>query len=556
MDLHAIAASQKPARKSRAKTPKESEKPIATIDFETDPFLYGRIPYPFSAGFYSQDKGFVCFWGADCVARLCEYVATLKTPHIIYAHNGGKFDFHYMLDFLQNPLKIISNRIASVKMGIHTLRDSYCILPIPLRVYCKDEIDYKKLEADVRETHKDEIIAYLKTDCVKLHELVMKFIFRFGVKLTIGGTAIAKLQELHPFKKTFETHDNHYRPFYFGGRVEALKTGILKGDWKVYDVNSMYPHVMRDYQHPTGLRYRVGYGRNIDVKGRIAGFADAQFYFARIRATQRGAFPTRERDKPLNFDVKRGEFFVTSHELKAAIACGRVSDIQVLAVYVPEKTISFGEYVDTYVAEKIASKKSGDKAGEIFAKLLLNSAYGKFGSNPREYKDYVIGDCPNDDYELYSAGVNRPSIWRKATERLSFYDVATAASITGAARSVLMRALSVAKNPVYCDTDSIICEGLDLELDESKLGAWKLEAIGDTVAIAGKKMYALRNGSDYVKTASKGVVLTGPELFGLCDGTGIHWHNQAPSFSLGKKSANFVQRKIKGVESSLPISAI
>jgi DNA polymerase type B, organellar and viral len=547
MDLHAIAAKQKPRRKSREKTLKVSEKPIATIDFETDPFLYGRIPAPFAAGFYSEEKGYVHFWGNDCIARLCEFINALKTPHIIYAHNGGKFDFHFMLDFLQNPLKIINSRIASVKMGIHTLRDSYCILPIPLRVYCKDEIDYQKLEASVRETHKTEILAYLKTDCVKLHELVMKFIFRFGVKLTIGGTAIGKLQELHPFQVTTESHDERYRPFYFGGRVEALKTGIIKGNWKVYDVNSMYPHVMRNCVHPTGLRYRIAYGRKIDTKGRIAGYANAQFYFARIFAEQRGAFPTREKDKPLNFDVPKGEFFVTSHELKAALETGRAWNIKVIEAYIPEKTITFGEYVDTYMREKIDSKKAGDKAGEIFAKLLLNSAYGKFGSNPRAYKDYFLGDCPNDEYELYSAGIDRPSIWRKLSERLSFYDVATAASITGAARAVLMRALSVAKNPVYCDTDSIICEGLDLDLDESKLGAWKLEAEGDTIAVAGKKMYALRDGSEYVKTASKGVVLTGPELFGLCSGDSIEWHNQAPSFSLGKKETNFVKRRIKAL---------
>lgn len=546
MDLHAIAAkhTKKKRQKSAEKTLKVNERPIATIDFETDPFLYGRIPEPFCAGFYSEEIGFKCFWGADCIAQLCYFINALKTPHLIYAHNGGKFDFHFMLDFLQNPLKIINSRIASVKMGIHTLRDSYCILPIPLRVYCKDEIDYAKLEATVRESHKDEIVSYLKTDCVKLHELVIKFIFRFGVKLTIGGTAIAKLKELHDFSTTGEAHDDRYRPFYFGGRVEALKTGIIKGEWKVYDVNSMYPHVMRNCMHPTGLRYRIVYGRNIDVKGRIAGYAEAPFYFARIRAQQFGAFPTRVKDAPLNFEVKSGEFFVTSHELKAAIETGRAKNIQIIEAYIPEKTISFGEYVDLYMQEKISSKKSGDKAGEIFAKLLLNSAYGKFGSNPRAYKDYFLGDCPSDEYELYSAGINRPSIWRKPSDRLSFYDVATAASITGAARSVLMRALHVARNPVYCDTDSIICEGLDLELDESKLGAWKLEATGDTIAIAGKKMYALRSGRDYVKTASKGVVLTGDELFSLCSGQSIQWNNHAPSFSLGKKETSFVSRKI------------
>lgn len=536
-----------PKKKTRSKTLRVNEKPIATVDFETDPFLYGRVPAPFCAGFYSLDIGFRVFWGADCVAQLCCFIFSLKKPHIIYAHNGGKFDFHFMLDFLENPLKVINGRIAKVKMGIHELRDSYCILPIPLRLYIKDEIDYRKLEADVREQHKDEIISYLKTDCISLFDLVGKFISRFGVKLTIGGTAINLLKEKHDFKHTTESHDEKFRPFYFGGRVEAIKSGIINGKWHVYDVNSMYPHVMRNCRHPTGSKYITGYGRNIDKHGDIAGFTRGCFYFAHIRCDQDGAFPTRQVDAPLSFDVKSGEFFVTSHELRAAIETGRARNIKIIKCYVPEETISFGDYVDQYMAEKIDAKQRGDKAGEIFAKLLLNSAYGKFGTDARGFFDYWIGDTENEDYEIYSCGINQPSIWRKPSERLMFYDVATAASITGAARAVLMRALSNSVNPAYCDTDSIICEGLNANLNEHKLGAWKLEARGDTIAVVGKKMYALRCGDDYVKTASKGVILTGDEIFDLAKGKEINWENKAPSFTLGKRGTSFVKRKIKGL---------
>lgn len=524
-----------------------NEKPIATIDFETDPFLYGRTPKPFCAGFYSLGVGFRVFWGADCVARLSQFIFSLKKPHIIYAHNGGKFDFHFMLDFLENPLKVINGRIAKVKMGIHELRDSYCILPIPLRMYVKDEIDYQKLERDVRETHKEEIISYLKTDCTSLFDLVGKFIVRFGVKLTIGGTAINLLKKKHDFKHTTEHHDEKFRPFYFGGRVEAIRTGIISGKWHVYDVNSMYPHVMRNCLHPTGSRYVTGYGRNIDKAGNIAGFAKGCFYFAHIACNQSGAFPTRQQNAPLSFDVSSGEFFVTSHELRAAIETKRAWNIKVIKCYVPEETISFGDYVDQYMAEKINAKARGDKAGEIFAKLLLNSAYGKFGTDARGFFDYWIGETENEDYEIYSCGINQPSIWRKPSEKLMFYDVATAASITGAARAVLMRALSNSVNPVYCDTDSIICEKLNTDLHESALGSWKLEATGNEIAVVGKKMYALRDGSDYVKTASKGVILTGDEIFDLAQGKDISWENQAPSFTLGKRGTTFVKRNVKGL---------
>jgi hypothetical protein len=539
----------KPPRKRKTKS--AASRPIATIDFETDPFLYGREPKPFCAGFYSLECGFVEFWGLDCVARLCEFIQGLKTPHTIYAHNGGKFDFHFMLEFLENPIKIISSRIAHVKMGIHELRDSYCIIPIPLSAYQKDSIDYKRLEAAVRDQHRAEIVAYLKTDCTALFDIVSRFVERFGLQLTIGGTAIKTLKSIHEFDSTTKWHDEKFRPFYFGGRVEAFQTGIVPGNWKVYDVNSMYPFVMSEMLHPTGKRYKTGYNRVIDRRGRIAGFADAPFYFAKIKCRQLGAFPVRMKNAPLNFEIPSGEFCVTSHELKAAIESGRAWDVEVLEVMVPDETISFGEYVSRFMEEKISSKARKDKAGEIFAKLLLNSAYGKFAQNPAHYFDYWIGEPDSEAYEIYSADINSIDIWRKPSEREAFYDVATAASITGAARAVLMRALSMAVNPIYCDTDSIICEGLNCELDESKLGAWKLEATGDTVAVAGKKMYALRNGSEYVKTASKGVVLSGEEIFGLCGGKAKQWKNETPSFSLGKNRVKFVQRTIAGINSGL-----
>lgn len=540
---------QKPPRKRKTKS--AVNRPIATIDFETDPFLYGREPRPFCAGFYSLEKGFHEFWGADCVARLCEFISGLSEAHTIYAHNGGKFDFHFMLEFLENPVKIISSRIAAVKMGIHELRDSYCIIPIPLSAYEKDSIDYRLLEADKRDANRAEIIAYLKKDCTALFDILSRFVDRFGLQLTIGGTAIKTLRGIHPFDSTSKWHDEKFRPYYFGGRVEAFKTGIHSGQFKVYDVNSMYPYVMSEMQHPTGKRYQTGYQRIIDKRGRIAGFADAPFYFAKIECEQLGAFPVRMKDAPLNFEIPRGVFHVTSHELKAAIETGRAWNVKVLEVMVPEETISFGEYVARFMEEKISSKTRGDKAGEIFAKLLLNSAYGKFAQNPAHYFDYWIGEPPSEDYEIYSADIDSIDIWRKPSEREAFYDVATAASITGAARSVLMRALSNSVNPMYCDTDSIICTSLNEDLHQSNLGAWKLEAEGSEIAIAGKKMYALRAGSDYVKTASKGVVLSGPEIFALCSGKSQHWKNEAPSFSLGKNRVKFVERTIAGKNSGI-----
>jgi len=527
---------------------KSPEKKVAVIDYETDPFKYGRVPEPFLAGFYSEEIGFKQFWGDDCIEQLLQFLHDLTYPHVIFAHNGGKFDFFLMLEHLQNPVKIINGRIVQATLGIHKLQDSFAILPVPLSAYHKDKINYDKFEKENRDKNRAEIIAYLETDCTALFDLVMVFIMRFGLRLTIGGAAIKELRKMHPFDSQRKTHDEKYRPYYFGGRVEFFESGILKGDWKIYDVNSMYPKVMRDYDHPTGSVYSAAYSAIMDKRGRMSGFADAPFYFARIECQQNGAFPVREKGKSLNFNVPEGEFFVTSHELKAAIATGRVQNVKVKELRIPHKVIRFPDYVDLFTREKIAAKKSKDKGAEIIAKLFLNSAYGKFGQNPENYFDYEIhnnGEAPEEEgYEIYFAAPKQPTIWRKPSVSRAYYDVATAASITSAARSVLMLALSKAKRAIYCDTDSIICESLDLPLHDSALGKWKLEASGTVAAIAGKKLYSLRDGKEYVKTASKGVKMKGKDVFDICRGKTFHWENSAPSFSLAN-GVHFVDRKIQ-----------
>lgn len=526
----------------------KKEKPkLAVIDFETDPFKYGRIPKPFAAGFYDGEI-YREFWGDNCVNYLVDFIGTLESKYIIYAHNGGKFDFFFLLEYLQNPLKIINGRITKAGFcGIHELRDSYAILPIPLKAYQKDEIDYACFEKEKRESYKADILHYLAGDCEYLYELVSAFVERFGTKLTIGGTAMGKLREVCPFPAGNEMHDTKFRPFYFGGRVQCFEGGIIDGDFKIYDVNSMYPDRMKNCIHPVGRGYACPPNPRITKDGKLQGFGSRP-YFARIVASNKGAFPTRTKHG-LSFEFSEGEFFTTSHEIQIALRYGLTKIKEVKEAFVPQQLISFGDYVDIYSAEKIAAKESGDRIKEIFSKLLLNSAYGKFAQNPDNYYDYrIIGDIGELSreewaaWDLFEAHGNY-QIWRKKSEAKSYFDVATAASITGASRAKLLEGLALSKRPIYCDTDSIVCESFHGETDNSKLGAWKMEGKANTLAIAGKKLYAAFEGEECIKLASKGARLSPNDILELCKGRVINWTNDAPSFSLSH-APNFVSRNI------------
>ena len=138
-------------------------------------------------------------------------------------------------------------------------------------------------------------------------------------------------------------------------------------------------------------------------------------------------------------------------------------------------------------------------------------------------------------------------MWRKpAVGGGAYKDVAIAASITSAARSVLLHALASARRPVYCDTDSIICEGLSkrVKIDRTALGAWKLEASGDRLAVAGKKLYALRKGRRCVKKASKGVKVAPGEIERVARGGEVVWRSDVPNFSL-LHGTRYIERRVR-----------
>lgn len=555
------------ARKNRKRKRK-----IAVIDFETDPFLFGRRPEPFAAGFYT-DRNYQEFWGENCVYELLQYLEKLPEPYLIYAHNGGKFDAFYLLELgvLDNPALIINGRIVKCGLlGMHELRDSFAILPIALKKMGKNsklDIDYALMERDKREENKEEILEYLKQDCVSLYNFVDKFIERFGPKLTIGGTAIAQIAKLHHVPRRNKTHDERFRPYYFGGRVQCFEYGKIEGDFKIYDINSSYPNSMRNFLHPASGNYL-----NLNPDKLFAKFNHktgiienyGTFYFATIIATNRGALPSRTKEG-LTFEKSCGIFDCCSHELKKACELGLVEVHGFVKVLIPTNTYCFDEFVDKFIVEKIEGKKEGDEAKTLFAKLLLNSGYGKFATNVDKFKDWYIYDSSDatiiEDFDKWRSDreekglipvlhsdMGTIEIWCcPSGADKGWYDVAIGASITSASRAVLLEAIHNSRRPIYCDTDSLICEEINgVEIHPTNLGAWDCEGETDCVYIAGKKIYAATvndRGKMKDKIASKGACLKYYDIVRLTEGEEIVWKNDAPNFKMSGET-KFVERKI------------
>lgn len=534
------------------------KKRIAVIDSETDPFLYGRTPKPFVWGFYDGET-YIYFWGDDCTEQLIDYLKD-ENDLIIYAHNGGKFDYFYLLKYLDADVSIINGRIAKATLfsGVIELRDSYLILPLPLSAHGKDDIDYAKMERGVRETHRPEILRYLQTDCTSLYEWVSNFRQQFGCGLTLAGSAFKQLRSTeYPYSPTNTAFDDQFRPFYSGGRVQCFDVGAFKEDLIYVDIHSAYPYAMT-HHHWCGSQYR----ETLRIPDQ-----DNGSYFVKLDAISKGALGIKVDLKTYYPDdnVTR-TYYVSGWEIIAGLKTNTLQIKKIHRVYLPTFTADFCEYVNKFFAMKNNADNERAKyqkgsaeyrywdAVRMFAKLMLNSCYGKFGQDGRKFEKFMLceyGDVPDpylnrgklERWQSYAEAEGFISIFNRPDPVERFYNVATAASITGFVRAYLWENISKSDGVLYCDTDSIICKRFGGVISPA-LGEWGIEANLKEAYIAQRKMYACLTDAGEHKIASKGVRLTYDQIkHGVETGTNIDYAKDSPAFSL-KFGARFETKQI------------
>lgn len=544
---------------------------LGVFDFETDPFARGRTVRPFVWGF-ADDEGFEYGWNdsPSCATDFANFLKSLPDRYVLYAHNGGKFDFLFLLPHLAPNPTIINGRIVEARLGDHVLRDSYAILPVPLsEAGQKTAIDYGLFEAGRRRHHKAQIVEYLRDDCIELLGAVRAYRDRFGNALTMASAAIRKLKESvelahgRPWQEVIHRQsperDAALRPWFFGGRVECFERGIIKDALEIRDANSMYPAAMRNFQHPTG---------GVRIAQRTI---DDRTDFVVIDCISRGALPLRAKDGSLSFPHGRHVFHANGHELRAGIELGLIEPLHVHEMWRYAIRTDFAPFVDTYYNLRLKCDAAGDDVGKLHFKLVLNSSYGRFALRADDLYEYEMAPLTNwhlremtaNGWELAFEGPQVAMFRRLAPEadrRRALLNVATGASITSASRAMLLRAIHRAERPLYCDTDSLICRSLDMPNRPGVLGDWKDEGRAELAAIAGKKLYALWGDAPRspkeakareawgdprcVKLACKGVRLTAEQIHSVARGNEITWYADRPTFNAAG-GVSFMHRRIR-----------
>lgn len=545
-----------------AKKKKKDERAFWTLDAETDPFKHNRVPKPFIWGLYTGSS-------MHYMETVEEVVEAIKDQDVLcYAHNGGKFDFHLedrtsrLFDHinLHEEMKIINGRLVSAKIGKCEIRDSWNLLPAPLREFgSKLDIDYKKLERTVRAKHMPEIKKYLGQDCIGLWNGIDGFERTYGRHLTQAGAAMAQWEKISQQKapKTDAGYFHKFQAYYYGGRVQCFEKGYIKGPLGVWDIRSAYPRAMLD-EHPYSPTYlEIAYPRQVMGADMVT-----------LDCISAGALPFRDERGIITYprDNIRRRYHVPGWEVLAATDTGSLREVEYINAIRFSALQNFGVYINHFYNLRKEHRAHGRDANAFFAKILMNSLYGKFGANPENYGNFMCVpwdektslEEPNCDHKTklchcytFNGKLGVHAVVRKNldTWQEHFINVATAASITSWVRAYLWRALDKAHNPYYCDTDSIFAQSIEgLNIGE-ELGEWNHEGTATDLWIAGKKLYYAKGSFEKGKTekmAAKGVRPDAKKIKRAALGHTVTVRSEAPTFTLsGKRQVYFQSRKIR-----------
>jgi len=415
----------------------------------------------------------------------------------IYAHNGGKFDFLFILEELLSRgwiCKMIERQGRLIAIRCDTGRakiqfvDSYAILPSSLRKlsdafkpkHPKLEMDYKQISA-----HDSKTLQYLENDVLCLWEVLYDFFssdFISQPQLTIAS------QAMNTFKTKFFSgeitqmrirHEEFFRKHYYsGGRVEMYK-GSGK-NLRVYDVNSLYPYAMLQPMPAGELIVTDRYHR-----GKIG------FYHVEIKSTPNWYIsPLLHRGDKLTFLNGPGRYYCGSPTLEVLREFG-VTFRVISGYYFSHSEPIFIDYVTQFFDLKNRSKGT---ALYYIAKLFLNSLYGKFGAR-RDRDAIVPGTGYEEDARLPLLGTPLDSygmVLITEQSKSKFIAPYLAAYITELARVHHFRLMMQHPEEMfYCDTDSLFTTAK--YRTGNKIGDISLQGTYKEGVFLGNKTYALRN---------------------------------------------------------------
>lgn len=377
---------------------------------------------------------------------------------------------------------------------------------------------------------RNETIKYCELDCISLYQVLVEFNKLIFNMFKLNISKFPTLPSLAFAIYRCKYLKDHQIPLITGEMFDDLRSGYTGGHTDVYkpqgfnvfryDVNSLYPFVMKQYPMPIGnITYFEGDILKIDSEA--FGFFEVEVTcpkdlnrpLLQTKVETSGGFRTV---CPLG----KWKDMVFSEEMNEYLKYGYT--FKVLRGYLFEKGYIFKEYVeDLYQIKQSVSK---DDPMYAISKLLLNSLYGRFGMNYNTLISKHVVTSNILSYQLLDNNIITDIIELDKDQLLISYfpkdmdetlslenfnnlrfniSIGIAAAVTACARIHMSQFLGDKNlNVLYTDTDSIdIDKPLDSKLIGPELGLMKLECIFEEAIFIAPKVYGgiLEDGSEIVK---------------------------------------------------------
>lgn len=403
------------------------------------------------------------------------------------------------------------------------LYDSLKKLPFPVKVIAKafgldvmkGEIDYHAFR-DTDHQADDEELAYLKND-VQIVARALKTQLDQGLKKMTNGSdafgdfvaTISTSQFNNYFPVLSLEIDSLLRKAYRGGFtwLNPVYEDKDVGEGIVFDVNSLYPSQMMYRELPVGMPVLFE-GRYVEDERYPLWIQEINVMFE----VKKDHIPTIQIKGSRWF--QGNEYLDSSEGLMVKLFVTNI-DMELIEKHYDLLAIEYVQgwkfqkrkgIFDTYINKWMYVKMTETGAKKTLAKLMLNSLYGKFATNPD-----ITGKIPYLKPDGSTGWRKANGEWEKdektgeikwvLKEHLKEYrdPVYTAMGIfiTSWARYTTISAaqLCFPERLIYCDTDSIHLTGTEIPdvikdiVDPNKLGYWKHESTFERARFIRQKTY-------------------------------------------------------------------
>ena len=365
--------------------------------------------------------------------------------------------------------------------------DSLKLLPFSVEEIAKVfNLEISKLSIDYdKYRSKNHILTdaeknYIKND-VSIISKALLYLDAFNFeKMTLAGNALNNFKKDTKYFSYFfpvldHEIDGYIRKAYRGGFTYLSPKFENKeiGSGIVLDVNSLYPSIMYSELLPIGIpkyfkgKYKFDEEYQLYISHISCSFDIKRDYIPSIQLKGNMLYCQTDYITSTNENIE--DLYLTNVDLELFLKHYDVKNLSYIDgfKFMSKKGV-FRYYIDYWTKIKIKSKEDGNTPLYTMAKLMLNSLYGKFGTNPKHIskipfiKDNIV------KYK-YSDETIGDSIYTALSVFVTSY---------GRAKTI-STAQSVFDRYVYSDTDSIHLVGCEIPsnvgLHNTKLGFWSLD---------------------------------------------------------------------------------